>query len=387
MIDLGLSAAERDSLDWQLRHSHDMRIDVRLLDQNEKPIAGIITDRVVSGAVQVDTTQEDAPTRQLTLELVDKGGKLDILPTHAGDLGLFADIFIRVNVEIYVNDLGDWVPIPVFQGPLSHAERAGKSVHLEGLGKEVLALDPYMLWEPMAIHHGTRTVDAIRRIMAAQGEALFDLPEIPHKLNHTVSLERHALPWHVATHLAKGLDRQLFYDGRGRLRLRAPTNRLWSFKAGENADVMSRPKVIYDLSEVRNLVELTGPKIDGPKKRLRAVARPNPSHPLSPESLKRNGERRYMVDAEDVSHAKRQYLLNARARHKLDDLLEASVSVSFEALPIIHLEELDRVAVATEGRIFEFRLQQFTIPLTCDSTMTVGSLQRVSAQRKVKKHR
>lgn len=384
MIDLGLSAADLDAFNQGIRNSHDIRLDVRLLDQNEKPIAGVITDRVLSGAVQVDTTAEDAPSRQLTLDLVDKAGKLDFVPDSPSDVAAFAGQFIRVDRQHWISELGDWISVPVFHGPLTHLERAGRSVHLEGVGKEKFGLDPALLWDPMTLHKGIRTVDAIRRIMAAKGETLFTLPATNHKLGHTISLERHAQVWKTVQHLAASIDRQAFYDGRGRLHVRALGNRQWLFNAGKGGEILSRPKLTYDLGDVRNIVELIGPKVDGPKKHLRAVARPNPNHPLSPESLKRNGDPLFLVDWEQVSHAKREHLLAARARSRLEHDLDVAVAVEFESLPISHLEELDRVAVTVEGRELEFRLQTFTIPLTADASMSIGSLHRVSWRTRIR---
>jgi hypothetical protein len=388
MIDLGLNASDLDAFNRGIKNSHDVRIDVRILDQNEKPVGGLITDRVLSGAVQVDTTQGDSdtptPTRQLTLELVDKAGKLDFVPDSPSGIGVFVGHFVRVDKLHWISELDDWIRVPVFQGPMTHLERAGRSIHLEAVGKETLALDPHLIWNPMTLHKGVRTVDAIRRIMVAMGETLFTLPEVHHTLHHTISLERHAQAWKTVQHLAASIDRQAFYDGRGRLHVRPAANRLWLFNAGKGGELISRPKLTFDVSEVRNIVELTGPKVEGPKKHLRAVARPNPNNPLSPESLKRNGHPTFLVDAEDVSHAKRENLLEARARHRLDNDLDYQVTAEFDCLPIPHLEELDRAGVTVEGREFDFRMQTFTIPLTSDSAMSVGSLRRVSFRSKIK---
>jgi hypothetical protein len=46
-----------------------------------------------------------------------------------------------------------------------------------------------------------------------------------------------------------------------------------------------------------------------------------------------------------------------------------------------HLEELDRVRVATDEAVFSMRLRQFSLPLKVGSSMSVGFNQRVSVRR------
>jgi hypothetical protein len=59
--------------------------------------------------------------------------------------------------------------------------------------------------------------------------------------------------------------------------------------------------------------------------------------------------------------------------------------VTFDSLPIPHLDEHDLVRVETpKGDVVTFRLQQFTLPLTTEGAppMTVGYLRKTVPNRK-----
>ena len=53
------------------------------------------------------------------------------------------------------------------------------------------------------------------------------------------------------------------------------------------------------------------------------------------------------------------------------------LEASFESLPVPDLEENDPVSLEVSGYVFAFPLHSFTIPLTHDSTMSVGGLLQV----------
>ena len=58
------------------------------------------------------------------------------------------------------------------------------------------------------------------------------------------------------------------------------------------------------------------------------------------------------------------------------------VEASFECLPIPHLEEWDHVTLNGPGYSMSFPLQTFTIPLTSDSSMSVGASKSVKPRRR-----
>jgi hypothetical protein len=179
-----------------------------------------------------------------------------------------------------------------------------------------------------------------------------------------------------------GDGRQLFYDGAGRVRLRRfPDDPTYTFHDGDGGNVLTRPGVTYDLSNVRNTVEVTGGVPRGAKRRVQAVALPQRSHPLSPWSLARNGEPRFMAIRERNDNIKRKVAAKNRANKILRDRLRAAVSVDFEALVVPHLEEFDVATLDTEDHTVEFVLTRFGIPLTADRAMPVGVNRRIAFAR------
>lgn len=430
MLRLGLSAADWRAYKNALVNSHRIRVTARIHDGDEKPVS-TITSRILSGAVQVDMSQ--SPIRTLELTLLEPRRAPAWLPDGASDSHVFANNFISVRRGVWVKDLSDgpgWVDVPVFWGPIVGLDADGETVTIHAAGKEILSLDPHLLWNPLTLHKGQKRTSAIREVLGAQGEARFDLPELRAKLGKKMSLGRHAQPWRVAKAIAGGMDRQLYYDGRGRARVRNwPQNRLWVFHGGKDGSVLSRPRVSYSIESARNIVEVLGTEPKGPPERIRAVARAKAKHPLSAGRLKRNGQNRFMVHVVDSNLSKpelewhkrhkddgelvpgrwgapsgrrhpgrwfewrhsviveRNDKAEAIAERQLENLLHATIDVAFESFVIPHLEEGDRVAVRVDGQHFQFILKQFTIPLTADESMSIGFNKRVSWRHKKKRHR
>ena len=61
-------------------------------------------------------------------------------------------------------------------------------------------------------------------------------------------------------------------------------------------------------------------------------------------------------------------------------LLE-SVDVTFDSLPIPHLEEGDAVRVATDKFNGNFRLSQFALPLNAAGDMSIGYVRNVKPRK------
>jgi YD repeat-containing protein len=434
VIPLGLSQVDRWAYEAALARTHRIRVLVRIHDRDEK-VVSTVTNRLLSG--QVEVNMAEAPHRKLSLVLLEPRRSPTWLPEGPGDAAIFADNFVSVQYGVWVNDLSagaGWVDCPVFWGPVTGMSQDGDQITINAAGKEVLGLDPCLLWDTMHVAKGRRRVLAIRDILEAKGEARFDLPDLPNKIGKKMSLNRHAQPWHVAKAIAGGADWQLFYDGRGRAKVRRwPQNRVWTFRSGTNGTVLTKPRISYDITSVRNLVEVLGPEPKGPPKRIRAVARAKAKHPMSPYRLRRNDKRRYLVQVVDsnlakpdmewhkaaggnepggppahgghwgapsgVKHPKRwlewrHTVIVHRKTHaqkianrQLKNRLKAAVEASFDSLPIPHLEEGDPCAVYSDGMHFEFVLKQFTLPLTADSPMSVGVNRRVSWRGKKTRHK
>src|SRR6185295_10854182 len=182
MLHLALSPDEYDAYLDALTDSHQIRVDVRIHDANEKEISSLTApeSRIVSGAVQVDATA--SITRSLSLEMVDPNRTLKFEANSPARGALFADRFISARYQVRVEALEAWVTIPVFWGPVSSYERAGSAVSIEAQGKESLMLEPHFAHQGYTIQAGTRLDDAIRRVADKCGERRYDLPDLPHRL-------------------------------------------------------------------------------------------------------------------------------------------------------------------------------------------------------------
>lgn len=406
MINLGLSAADKQAFHRALRSSHRIRVRVRIHNRDEK-IIHTFRGSILSGAVQVDATQSSArswvfarregqgsgPIRTLDLTILLPRKDQAWLPDAPGSESAYADNFISVLYGVWVDDLSggaDWVDVPIFWGPITGLNKNGDQVTIRGEGKEILGLEPHVLWSPFTLRKGTKRTAAIRRVLEAIGERRFSIPRFGQRLKARWSLDRHQEPWKVASRIAKWGDWQLFYDGRGRARIRRwPQNRVWLFKSGPNGTLLSKPNISYDTSETRNLIELTD------SRQVRVVVRPGGHHPLSPWKLRRNGVMRYMVHREDLEGVQGEAEMRRRGERLLADLSAVQTNVEFDSLVIPHLEEGDRVGVLVgdtsratgparelDGVHIEFRLQRFTIPLTAGESMSVGVNRRVSWKRR-----
>jgi hypothetical protein len=394
VISIGLSAADHAAFEATLVQSHRMRTVVQIHDNNEQVIY-TFGAKIISGSVQVDWTQSggkpiigkdpyvapSGPVRTLDIVTMRPDKDQVWLPSSPGDEVAWVGNFISAKYGVFVEDLSDgpgWVDIPVFWGPITEIDQDGAQFEIKASGKEVLGMDPCLLWDTINVSKGTQRTNAIRKLFDSIGENRYHLPESSDRMAWNMSYNRYSQPWLDASKIAHDGNMQLFYDGYGRLHLRDwPKNRVWTFKDGANGSVLSRPTITYDVSQTRNLIEVMGGTPKGSKTQIRAVAKAAASSPLSGQNLGRNGQPRWMVYTETGNRTKQ-----ADAQQRADDLLfqylQAAVTPTFDCLVIPHLEEGDTVAVEMDGNHFQFKLTQFTIPLTSDTNMTVGSNRRVA---------
>lgn len=435
MLPLGLSVRDKRAYMAALVHDHRRRCVVRIHDHDEKVINTIHRSRIVGGSVQVDMSQ--APHRTLELVILEPRRAPAWLPEGPGEAAVFADNFVSVQYGLWVDDLEDgpgWVDVPVFWGPMTGVSQDGDQVTIQAHGKELLGLEPHYLMRTMNIPKGQRRTLAIRRVMMAQGERRFDLPELAAKVNKKLSLNRHAQPFRVVKAVGAGEDWQVFFDGRGRLRARRwPQNRLYTFKGGPDGGMISKPSIAYDVTAARNTVEVMGPEPKGPPKRIHVIRRLKPKHPLSAYRLRRNGEPRHMVHVVDSdlaapdrewhprqsikrgdnvsvvkghwgapsgvknprrwtewaqsAFANRRSKARRIADRQLEQRSKATIDVTFDHLPVPHLEEGDKCVALVNGKHIEFVLKAFTIPLVSETSMSIGFTKRVSLRDRRRKHR
>lgn len=403
MYPLGLGAAAKAAYLSKLVSSHEIRVRTSLLNLQEQEIADL-SDYTSDGQVNVDST---APVdRSLTLSLFDPRARLSFDPDAPADSALFLNRMLKVTYGVWVSSTYGWVDVPVFTGPITKLDRpADELVSVECQGKEAIALRP--AWHPITLRKGMTKVNAIRTVMRERaGETSFDLPEISARLRKTISVGRMASPFKVAQSIARSMNKQLYFDGDGVLRLRNPSSHVFTFKPGKNGSVMTPVQVSYDLEGFANTVYVKGGQPRGTKPPtpkepptggesdaaaahvadIRWVDQLSASHPLSAARLGRIGSAGGFI-VETIENDKIRSRTEAKrvARQRLQDLSLAATTVSFEALPLPFLEPQDRISVVTDDGTIRSRLDQFSLPLRVGSNMSVGFLKRVSSS--TRRHR
>lgn len=352
-----------------------------MLDRDEQPL-GPLGLRVISGAVQVDNGAD--VDRVLSLVCLDPAGRFNWAPSSPATAALYADNFLSVRYIVEdVPTVGD-VEVPVFEGPITAVQRNGSQLTVTALGKESLYLAPHLAWSSQKIADRVAIDDAIRKILAAFGEKRFALDPQRLRTADPVIIATGAEPWKAAALIAANMNRQLFYDGRGRARLRNyPDPSAFAYSTGPGGSVLSPPQITYSVDRVRNAVEVLGPATKAPAKRPRVVAVAERAHPLSPWALSRNGSPRYLVNRIELDKATSRGSMQATANRSLHDALLAEVGVAFDALCIPHLEPMDIVTLVVGEQRTPFRLTQFTIPLTATDPSSVGFLTHPRITRRV----
>lgn len=389
MQHLGLTRAELRIYHRTLRYPHTLRIRVAVLNLEGEQLASI-SPRVLDGQIVVD--RRGPVKRVLTMTFLDPKHALNFDSDSPDDGALYRDRMLRVYYSVRVPDLGKHVTAVPFTGPVVKFSRQGATVTVEAHSKERQAMGN--LWRPLTLKKGTPKVDAIQTIMERTGETEFRFPSLKSRLPKTRSLGRMAKPWNAARRIARSMDRQLFYDGRGTLHLRQMPSKVgFTFNAGPQGEVVGEPSITVDMDGFKNKILMVGGKPKGAKHRVRGHATAPDRHPLSPVKLGRNGEPYYEVERRENDHLRSKKECHRRAERILEDRLRASVDVAFDSVPIPHLDEGDLVRLRTvDGTVVEFRLDRFVLPLTTPAeggdgpTMTVGYLKRRYPNRRAIRH-
>lgn len=389
MKDIGLSASDEELYSRGLVLPHPMRLKVGVLDRDEDPIGWLTApaSRVKAGGqVAIDTNA--AITRQAQLTVADPKGRLDFDPRSPSDEALFIDKLVTIIREDFIAELDDYIPCPVFKGPLGFYDWQGGEVRIEALGMEAWLLEPHAVWESEHYRKGKNVVAAIREFLADAGVSHFDFPsQVRRTFPEPVSVARIEDRWPRAKRWANGINRQLFFDGSMRARLRKfPDEPVIVYRTEGDDDglknVFTPPSYRYDPERFRNVIEVLGPEPDSKKKkRIRYVARPEKNDPLSPESLAWNGKPRYLVERIENRHIKRRSDAKEIGDRVLAARLRAALEATFEAVGDPRLEELDVGLLKSDDRRIEFVHREFTVPLSSQGRSAVGVLKRQSIRR------
>lgn len=377
---MGLTRAELRAYHKALRDNQTRRVRVAVQNLDGETLAHL-TPTVLDGQVIVDLDAE--VTRTLTMQFLDPNHALNFDSDSPDDGALYADRMLRVYYSVRVPDLGRHVSCVVFTGPLVKLDRNGDVVTIEAHGKERLALGE--LWRPLAIKKGTPKVDAVRTLMDQAGETRYAFPTLKTRLPKRKSVNRFQSAWKVARHIAHSMDRQLFYPGNGICTMRHyPRTPLFTFNTGERGEVVSDVAISNTMDDFRNVVLVVGGKPKGAKHRVRARAIAPKHHPLSPDRLGRNGQPRFMVEKIEDDSIRSRKEARRRAERVLEDRLRSVAQVTFDSVPIPHLDPGDWVRVRTDDGVVSFRLRQFSIPLGTEGeqVMPIGYLKKTDVSRR-----
>lgn len=410
-----LNAAQRDKYLAALTQSHRIRPTVTILDGDEDPIEDLV---ITEG--QVDCDAKADVTRLLSVTVPDPHNQYLYDPLGP----VYADKFLDVSYDVYVDELSEWVEVPVFRGPVSRYSRAGHEVHIEAQGKESLIQPPRRQTAPGNLD--TRNVAAlIEQIARSYGERTFNVGEangkkvptkfnadLVHQLNrktehwnrahegkkhdrkmiHGPAIEHGA--WKFMQQLADKVNMELFYDGRGVLTLRPVSinYEAWVFESGNGGSVLSDPHVDYDLTNFHNSISITGHRRDGGKQKpknqpttetdLATVYSLPADHPLSPQSLAWNGvPREFRINKKVGQHILSKKAAAKMAEEELTKAIRSATTVEFDALVVPHLEVNDNCRLKTDTIDTPFKITEFSIPLQASSNMSIGYLKRAPVRK------
>ena len=396
MYDLQLSAADYQAYLHTLTKSHRIKIRTYMMTTDYRDYVEI-PNKVLNGQVTVNANAQ-ITTRVLTAEILDPDNTLGWEADDPTQAVMFSDKMIRIYYCVYVPNLSlkdKWVSIPIFTGPIIHAERNGAIVEIEANGKEVLAQE---VWKSFSIPKNTNKAQAIKTIMGKAGESVntMSIYSTSSKTNG-MSIAYPKNFWVEMRKVASSINHYAFFDGRGYLITRpypTSTSISYVFSDGsggmgnkQSASILSDVELDFDVSEIRNTVKVTGKK-KGKKAAPTYTAYPPKDHPLHPSNIGRYATAMYLPE-EPIQDDKYTTVdaCKKAATTRLNARLQTAIKVKFDSLPIPHLEPNDWVSIKTNRISHSFRLDEYTIPLSSESVMTLGYTRRlnVSSTSKIKK--
>lgn len=381
MIPLG--AGNRAIVDAAIQSSHSVHVKVYITDLVGNPKEDV-TDMFLGGQVDIDVEADVSRTCMVTL--FDPFSHVTFDSNDPARGAIYMDNMLRVEYGVKTPYMTKFVYVPVFTGPIVSLTRDNDQIEVTAYGKEHLAMG--IMWKNFNARKGANKVDTIKRLMREHaGETSFLLPNAP-KANLSANLSLVALKqnvWEAANKVARSMDRALYYDGAGRLRMRDTSgNRVFTFEGGDTGTLLTIPRITFTVEEAVNAVIVKGRKKLKPKTKdgpdrihiYSAKAVVDRDHPLSPWSIGRkvDGEvvPRFLVEVIENDKINSDEKAAAMAEKRLQQLLEQNVEVAFDAAPVPYLEEFDRVGLSFENYQVGFNLRQFSIPLTIGDAMTVG---------------
>lgn len=385
MINLGLSASDLDKFQRSLYTppGYQLKVTVQILDLNHNYV-GDVSNCFIGG--QVNKSFWDIVTSGATLELLDPDNQVGFDTTNPSEGALYMDRMIKIVYSVWSQLLPRWVDVPVFCGPVIKAERDGAVLSIECQGKEVLWVAPQMAWTTKTYKKGDRLTSAVKDLIGTKGgEKRFDFPEWTRSLKKDYSLKVTTPTWDMARKLVGSrLTHQLFYDGRGYLKLRnCPTTPIFTFS---EPTLTSVPKLAFESDTIRNTTRVQGATPEG-KAQLIGVSELPSSDPSSSTALGINGKKRRLVEVVDDPDLNTQKEVNDEAKDTMDSLDLQNVVFDFNSFSFPHLEPGDVFQITTRKFSRNLRHKTFSIPLLANESQTNGTYRRLVPTTRKKRKR
>jgi hypothetical protein len=385
MLDMGLDYNGVERLIETLLGDRRFMVSVTLLDLNHNTL-GSLTPYFYDGQVTINSTAE--VTRSSSLTLFDPNRKLPLDGINPTEGALYYDKMVQISYFVWKPLTLDIFEIPVFTGPITEMERNGQFIDIVAMGKEQLALGA--IWSGAWFNPGWKKYDIIRYLMRdLAGETKLDMTYRGDTIASPIGLGPEAKPWTEAQIVADSMGMQLFYDGRGYLRLRQrPTQPNFTFRDGNGGSIITKPKIKYDVGTLRNAVLVRGATPDGAASPITAQALAPAAHPFNHLKLGRiraDGVPvgRYLLEVIDDETIATQWQAQNLADVKRDEFLLQGVLISMDTACVPMLEEDDMAIAQVEGEYaLPFRMREFTIPLTLGPNATVGTNVNVKIKRR-----
>lgn len=386
MQPLGLNRHELAAYHRLLQAPHDFTIDIDVLDLDEKHVGSVKAIRSNRDGMgfldgQVNLQRDGLVKRTATFTFYDPDSALHLDNESVFAGAVFADRMIRVRHTVVVPGVGEVTATP-FIGPVIKPSREGDILTVECQDKTRFAVEgrPHK-----TVKKGRLAVEAIEEIMRdCTGETRFRLPK-NHKArlsrSYSVGWKAEASPWKVCQKIAAQINMQLIYACDGALLLR-PKPRHAVLELSDDGALTGSPRSDYDVTQIRNIVRVTGEQNKKKHINIGAVARAKPKHPHSPESLKRNGVLGFLPELIDDSSIRKHAKAQQRANDVLEDRLPMGVTASFPGVPFFHLDYADPILAHTEWGSVRIPFIEGSIPVGLSGDAEYGAQRRVSKPRR-----
>jgi hypothetical protein len=380
--------------------AYEKQIRVELLDRTGDIIEDL-TRSFQDGSVTIDTSQD--VNRAASIQVLD--------PKHR--FGFDADTYYGADLDLSRLIRASWVteseklarPVSsgLILGPVTGLNREGVLVTCEVQSMEALLLRRAR--RTLSIKRGRRITGALRDMadVYLPDWVHVSIPDLPRRLSEDVTVHPKQQPWRMMLKLAEALNRHLFFDRNGVLRLTPYSDKTvwtWSADVNGNGGLISDMTTSADLAEVKNIVHVEGriPKggaggggSDGgsseagshhkKKKPVSFTAVAPADHQFSVGKI---GVQKLTVTNR---HLRTDADCRELAERLLDDRLSLSRDVQYDVAPVPDLDELDIVAAVDDHESVRHRLRSATIPLGTSDTMQVGYTGPYRRRRKKRKGR